>query len=450
LLYTISVRLQFEARPGDQPYPQLSFSLPEDCQNLFVSYEVQPRQAAVEIGLFDPAGAFRGWSGAARSHFTVGREHSTPGYLSGPLPAGTWQIQLGLHRLPPDGVKVTVEVREGQPETPQPAGDLPEAARSTGWLKGDLHCHTHHSDARGSLAHLAAMARSKGLDFLGVTEHNTVSHHKPWLAGGWGVIPIVGQEVTTYRGHFSVLGELDWLDFRICNEARLREVLAEARRRGGILVLNHPKPCGTDWEFDHWDDFDLVEVWSGPWVMRNWHARKRWHDLLCQGRRLPCVGGSDRHQPPLPDHDSPWLQVGSPTMRVWAEPTTEGILAAVKAGRSSIGESPSGPFVSLRSQGEEVSGGQLAPGELLEVEVEGGDPASRLRVVSDAGVLQEVADTWLELPFPQARFVRVEVFRELDPATIPQPLPYGIAFDEVLAQERIQALSNPVFTSASL
>lgn len=444
------MRLQFEARPGEQPYPQLPFPLPVGCQNLFVSYEVQPRHAVVEIGLFDAAGAFRGWSGAARSHFTVGREHSTPGYLSGPLPEGTWHIQLGLYQLPPEGVKVTVEVREGQPEAPQAGGDRAESARTAGWLKGDPHCHSHHSDARGSLAQIAAVARAKGLDFVAVTDHNTISHQRPWLAGGWGVIPVAGQEVSTYRGHFNVLGEVGWLDFRIGTEARLQEVLAEAGRRGGVRVLNHPKPCGADWEFAHWDDFDLVEVWNGPWIMRNWHARKRWHDLLCQGRRLPCLGGSDRHQPPLPDPDNPWLQLGSPTMRVWAEPTAEGILSALRCGRSSIGESPSGPFVSLRSEGQEVSGGQLAPGQLLEIEVEGSDPASRLRVITDAGVLQEVADTWLELPFPEGRFVRVEVYRELDPSAIPQPLPHGIAFDEVLAQERVQALSNPVFTSASL
>ncbi len=42
-------------------------------------------------------------------------------------------------------------------------------------------------------------------------------------------------------------------------------------------------------------------------------------------------------------------------------------------------------------------------------------------------MLHEVADTWLELPFPEARFVRVEVFRELDPSAIPHRCRTGSA-----------------------
>ena len=33
----------------------------------------------------------------------ITREAATPGYLPGELEAGTWQVMIGVHRVPPDG-----------------------------------------------------------------------------------------------------------------------------------------------------------------------------------------------------------------------------------------------------------------------------------------------------------------------------------------------------------
>jgi hypothetical protein len=58
--------------------------------------------AVLDLGCLGPNG-FRGWSGGARESFVITREAATPGYLPGELEAGTWQVMIGVHRVPPDG-----------------------------------------------------------------------------------------------------------------------------------------------------------------------------------------------------------------------------------------------------------------------------------------------------------------------------------------------------------
>ena len=58
--------------------------------------------AVLDLGCFGPGG-FRGWSGNARESFVIARDAATPGYLPGELEAGTWQVMIGVHRVPPDG-----------------------------------------------------------------------------------------------------------------------------------------------------------------------------------------------------------------------------------------------------------------------------------------------------------------------------------------------------------
>src|SRR5208282_4000337 len=111
--------------------------------------------------------------GGARSWFAITGEAATPGYLPGELEAGLWQVMIGVHRVPPDGVPYRVTV-------------------------------------------LAVLAVERGLDFLAVTDHNTVSHHAE-LAGAarrYGITLLPGQEVTTDGGHAGAIGEIGWIDFR--------------------------------------------------------------------------------------------------------------------------------------------------------------------------------------------------------------------------------------------
>src|SRR5712671_215080 len=67
-----------------------------------------PRDSGMvlDLGCFGPAG-FRGWSGGARDSFVVAELGATPGYLAGPVTAGLWQVVIGLHVVPAEGVPFT-------------------------------------------------------------------------------------------------------------------------------------------------------------------------------------------------------------------------------------------------------------------------------------------------------------------------------------------------------
>ena len=86
----------------------------------------------IDIGIFDASGkdlgdaaGFRGWSGGARDSFSISRTRATPGYLPGPITAGTWHVVLGPFTVVPPGVEwsVTVTLHRGPGPAlpPQPA-----------------------------------------------------------------------------------------------------------------------------------------------------------------------------------------------------------------------------------------------------------------------------------------------------------------------------------------
>jgi len=342
----------------------------------------------LDLGCFDPAG-FRGWSGGARSSFVVSAVGATPGYLPGPVPAGLWQVVLGLHLVPPDGIpfEVTAEPvgmrgealagelasggagggasraagwvadgvagwvagrvageRASVPASRPARRDLP-AAPGHRWLAGDLHAHTVHSDGALSVAELAAYAVRQGLDFVAVTDHNTVSHHAclPLVSSRYGVTLIPGQEVTTAGGHAGVLGDIGWIDFR----APAPDWLTATEARGGLMSVNHPFAGHVSWLHPMERKPPLLEVWHWSWLDTTWTTPLSWWQAW-DPSAIP-VGGSDWHRP---GSDAP---LGTPTTWVECEePSAAAILAGLRAGRVAISASRDGAVL-LRRDGALVA-----------------------------------------------------------------------------------------------
>ena len=328
-------------------YRYLPFEVPPGTEGISVRYGYEHGPHAIlDLGVADPE-RFRGWSGSERSTVVIGSRSATPGYLAGPLPAGEWQVMMGLYRVPPEGIAYTVEVELGavepdrrpappvRPERP-PRRDLP-AAPGRRWLAGDLHSHTDHSDGDLTPEGLGCLAAERGLDFLAVTDHNSVAHHPhlPSAGAHAGILLLPGQEVTSYEGHANALGALPWIDFREPSDAWLAAVEAG----GGLLSINHPVADPCSWHRPVTKRPPLAEVWHSSWDRRadtplDWWAA--WGGVP--------VGGSDFHRPGndgLP---------GEPTTWVEAEDLSLGaILAALGAGRVAISAGPGGP-VAVRNE----------------------------------------------------------------------------------------------------
>lgn len=319
-------------------YLPVPFDVAPGAASLEVSLRLDRRGNAIDVGLEGPAG-FRGWSGAARDHVVITAAAATPGYLPGAPEPGRWSVILGLHWLPEAGVDVAVETlvpAVAEIEAPRlapvvetvrgSARDLP-APPGLAWYAGDFHAHTEHSDGAVSVDELAARAAAAGLDFLAVTDHNTVSHHAvlPAAAARHRVTLIPGQEVTTHRGHANAYGDIGWVDFR----RPAAEWVADVARRGGILSVNHPLDTDCAWQHPLPVRPPALELWhiswfrdltaTGPWAL--WHT---WGEAVI-------IGGSDWHDPA-----APWT-VGTPTTWVCAaDASPDAILAAVAAGRTAV------------------------------------------------------------------------------------------------------------------
>ncbi len=393
-------------RPEDRAealYRYVPVEVPAGQGGLSIELRYDRSAGVIDLGCLDPTGAFRGWSGGSKDRVTIAEAYATPGYLPGPVGPGAWQVMLGLHRVPPGGVawEVTAGPPDPAPPRPAPAGPWPDRPPSSvralpappghRWLAGDLHAHTVHSDGTLTVPQLARLAAGSGLDFVAVTDHNTVSHH-PELPGETGVILVPGQEITTDRGHANAFGDIGWIDFR----RPAADWVERVRDRGGLMSINHPLAADFSWRHKLPVRPPLAEVWHSGWWDRTWGAPLAW--MLPWGTATVPVGGSDFHNVATGDRlgvPTTWVLVPVDDPRT---ATVEHVMDALAAGRVAIGDSPAGPVL-LRIGDEFVA--VDADGAVLT------DFSGRRRVVrGDRAVFPgEPGPHWLEDPQTQVRAI---------------------------------------------
>lgn len=196
---------------------------------------------------------------------------------------------------------------------------------STWYLVGN-HLHTStggdHSFHHGLQA-LLNKANSIGLDFAIVTDHNTIDH---WFMPEWRTVgkctPIRGEEWTTPGGHaglvnFSAKDAKDAIlpctrpDSNVeCvnGQPNYKAMVDEVHRRGGLVIINHPKLLKHLWPDDTFqaDFIDVAWNLTDPWGNR---GRAFWHDMMKRGVKVGAIGGSDWHYTDLLDghHRAPHL-----------------------------------------------------------------------------------------------------------------------------------------------
>jgi len=365
---TIHYRIEKEQEGS---YFTIPFEVPAGFDRIDVTYSFPRLSGAalcvVDLGLMDGEGRFLGWSGSARKSVFVSERDATPGYMMTPVTAGTWRLIAGAYRIPQGGLTVTYDITFTK-----------GAAR---WLSGDLHVHSSASDGQHTVPELARMAKKAGLDFLAVSDHNNCCENDnlPRIAG-LTLIPAV--EWTHYMGHMNLFGAANPFDnsFVANSLEEMRALVRRAKELGALASVNHPKCPLCPWLWDDDDIFDMVEVWNGPMRKANTDAVKSWHSLLCSGRRIPAVGGSDFHR------DRRVVRFAHPVTRVFSESgSAADILDALRAGRSYITGSVKGPAAELRC-GKAMMGDMAAgDGDTLSFSLTGLPPLSRVSLVTREG-----------------------------------------------------------------
>ncbi|MBN2004486.1 MAG: PHP domain-containing protein [Anaerolineae bacterium] len=341
-------------------------TLPDGCGRLDIQFRFAPPGAfgvanLITLTLFDPHG-FRGAGHRGGDSHTVQitATGATPGYFPGPLSAGEWTVQIDTHMIMPEpAVRYWLDVAFS-PDT----GALPPstslaprpAPRGAGWYRGDLHCHTHHSDAHGfTVSDLLRAAREYALDFVFLTDHNTVSGLPEMDAGTTAeLLAAGGIELTTFWGHALCLGTRDWVDWRVCPGGDGMARIAEATYAAGqVFVIAHPQSVGDPgctgcaWRYGEMSPGNarLVEVWNGPWNgdSNNEAALALWYDWLNQGLHIVATAGTDAHaaQPPGIAVSLAGAGAAPGFNVVYAEALTEmALLKALRAGHLYLSAGP--------------------------------------------------------------------------------------------------------------
>ena len=268
---------------------------------------------------------------------------------------------------------------------------VPVVAPSTAaraWYRGDLHVHTKHSgDGFDTVEQTLAMARRQKLDFIVLSDHDTLEQGKdPAARSTPGLEVAIGYE-WTFKTHLGLIGAT-----RVQSRpnegppaqwgADTQRVVDDAIAQGAAVVMNHPAYTQFPWVFDT-QRAHAVEIWNSHFTLgdiglkpispkkidermrelgltgdppaaiarasrtprfANDQAIAYWEELLGRGQRLAAVGGSDRHQIWLPGYPTTWVLAPSAKQA--------DVIAAIRAGRTVVSEGPGGPFVSLEADAD--------------------------------------------------------------------------------------------------
>src|SRR3954469_10171112 len=218
---------------GDVPvsggdYADVAFVVPAGTVEIQVSHTDGSDFVILDWGVWSPEG-FRGWGGGNTEDAIIGVAQSSRSYLPGPITPGTWVVSVGKAKLDPTtgghySIDVTCRDNATLPVLPKAPFAPVVLSAERRWYKGDFHVHSEQSgDATATFAQITTLAKSRGLDFANLSDHNTNSQHA-LIAALQPMLPdfllLRGSEMTTYAGHGNTVGTNAYIDHRIGHAGR--------------------------------------------------------------------------------------------------------------------------------------------------------------------------------------------------------------------------------------
>jgi len=165
-------------------------------------------------------------------------------------------------------------------------------------MKFELHAHTFYSDdAIVSPEDMVEAAKTKGMNGVAVTDHDTTKGWKRALEAGkkHGIDVIKAEEIKVFHEGRKI-GEV--LAFFINEEIRpgeFLEVKDNIRSQGGTLVVAHPFDYfRNDFKMleEYKKHFDGIEAVNARVILNRFNAKARG---FARKNRLGITGGSDSH-----------------------------------------------------------------------------------------------------------------------------------------------------------
>lgn len=222
---------------------------------------------------------------------------------------------------------------------------LPQVPR---YYKANLHCHTDISDGNPTPEEMKGFYKAKGYSILSITDHNIIADHS--RLNDEDFLLLTGAEYNINQGvwakerlwaktyHLNFIakrpdilwqpfipedayqGSLPYLDLvtdggfpRVYDLENINAMIAEANRRGFLVMYNHP-----GWSLQSYPDYAplkglwALEIANGDSAMVGFNDRdnsKVYTDLLNLGTRLFPVGGDDSHDANAVG--GAWIMVGA-------------------------------------------------------------------------------------------------------------------------------------------
>lgn len=185
---------------------------------------------------------------------------------------------------------------------------------------GVIHIHTQYSDGAGTFEEIARIANTQRLDYLAVTDHNTLRPLREGKQGWYGAtLVLVGCELSTRGGHYIALNVTEEIDR---NRLDTQQIIDEVKRQGGLGFIAHPffqKRRWTDWSVrgftgiegynvahDTLDENRLrlvlwtlsvpVEPFYLSIIDRPYDPLRVWDNLQERHPRVVGIGSSDAHE----------------------------------------------------------------------------------------------------------------------------------------------------------
>ena len=185
---------------------------------------------------------------------------------------------------------------------------------------GVIHIHTRYSDGSGTFEEIARIANAQHLDYLIVTDHNTLRPLRDGQQGWRGTtLVLVGTELSTRSGHYLALNVTEEIDY---HHLTAQQIIDEVRRQHGLGFIAHPyfkKRRWTDWTVTGFtgveaynvahDTLDENRLRLALWTLtvptepfylslidRPYDPLAKWDELIREHGRVVGIGSSDAHE----------------------------------------------------------------------------------------------------------------------------------------------------------
>jgi hypothetical protein len=165
------------------------------------------------------------------------------------------------------------------------------------WLRGNLHTHTTESDGRLSLGEVTEFYRSRGYDFLCLTDHNTVSDPSGLSTDDFLVFS--GVEITSWETRHHIVG-VGLVQYGPMEKWQTpQETIDGLKSMGALVFIAHPYWSAlTDAEIRDLRDIIGVELYNTGCEVEigRGFSTVHWDNLLASGMALDGLAVDDAHR----------------------------------------------------------------------------------------------------------------------------------------------------------